>query len=171
MRQVKDWILGGLLAVTLTATASATDYQKGERAYSDKDYATAITILTPLAEAGDTKAQNLLGLMYEFGPEFGGGIKKDEAKAAKWYRRAAEAENPVAQYNLAVLYVEGRGVTRDFHLAYMWFSISANLGVERAAEDRASLARRMTSTQIDEARKITQQCRAQNYKNCEQLSP
>ena len=169
MKRIIMWVLGGLLAVMLIGTALA-DIEKGRRAYRDKDYATAITILTPLAEAGDAKAQNLLGLMYEFGPEFGGGIKKDEAKAAKWYRRAAEAENPVAQYNLAVLYVEGRGVTRDFHLAYMWFSISANLGVERAAEDRASLARRMTSTQIDEAQKITQQCRAQKYKNCEQLN-
>ena len=81
----------------------------------------------------------------------GKGVGNNWTEAVKWYRRAAEAGHHVAQYNLAVSYAEGRGVTRDFRLAYMWFSISGTFGVERAMEDRASLSRRMTSTQIDEA--------------------
>ena len=47
MKQIKNWILGGLLAVMLTATASAADYQKGWEALNSGDYTTALAEITP----------------------------------------------------------------------------------------------------------------------------
>ena len=60
------------------------------------------------AEQGDAAAQNDLGVMHVEGK----GVAKDEAEAAKWYRKAAEQGNAAAQRNLGVMYDEGRGVER-----------------------------------------------------------
>ena len=38
------------------------------------------------------------------------GVDKDEFEAVTWYRRAAEQGLPEAQYNLGVMYRQGRGV-------------------------------------------------------------
>ena len=51
MKQIKNWILGGLLAVMLTATASANNYEKGWDTYDANDPATTLAIFTPLASA------------------------------------------------------------------------------------------------------------------------
>ena len=84
MKQVETWILGGLLAVMLTATALAADLQKGWDAYDAGDYATALSILKPLAEAGNSDAQLTLSWMYDWGE----GVAQDHAEAAKWNRLA-----------------------------------------------------------------------------------
>ena len=70
MKQVKNWILGGLLAVVLAGiascapsydTASSTNLHRGMVAYGAGDYATAFAEWTPIAEAGDSIAQYFLG--------------------------------------------------------------------------------------------------------------
>ena len=38
---------------------------------------------------------------------------KDETEAAKWYRKAADQGNEFAQYGLATMYREGRGVAKN----------------------------------------------------------
>ena len=52
------------------------------------------------AEAGDADSQVELGLRYEKGE----GVAKDQAEAAKWYRKAAEQNYARAQNNLGVCY-------------------------------------------------------------------
>ena len=47
------------------------------------------------------------------------------AKAAKFYRLAAEQGNPQAQYNLALWYAEGDGGAPDLVAAHMWFNLAA----------------------------------------------
>jgi TPR repeat protein len=47
--------------------------QKGLTAYESGDYATALRELEPLAEQGNERAQNNLGVMYAFGQ----GVLKD----------------------------------------------------------------------------------------------
>src|ERR1035438_10255840 len=49
------------------------------------------------AEKGDAQSQYELGLSFHNGSL---GVAKDEAEAAKWYRKAAEQNDPQAQYNL-----------------------------------------------------------------------
>ena len=58
----------------------------------------------------------------------GSGVAADPAKAAKWFRSAAERGDPVGQLNLGDLYSRGLGVERDPVQAYVWFSLSAAQG-------------------------------------------
>ena len=53
-----------------------------------------------------------LGFMNEKGL---GGFSPDDAKAANWYRRGADAGSSQAMVNLATFYVDGRGgLTKDY---------------------------------------------------------
>lgn len=51
----------------------------------------------------------------------GRGVVRDEAEAAVWLGRAAEAGMTEAQVMLGELYLTGRGVPRDHQLAKSWF--------------------------------------------------
>jgi TPR repeat protein len=62
-----------------------------------------------LAKQGDAGAQFSLGCMYANG----NGVAKDEAKAAKWFRNAADQDHSGAQYNLGLIYQNGRGGAED----------------------------------------------------------
>nr|WP_314544394.1 TonB family protein [uncultured Massilia sp.] len=77
-----------------------------------------------LATAGDSAAQNRLGAWYEHGT-YG---EKDLAKAADWYRKAAESGNAIAQNNLGVLYHRGAGVLLDAKEAAYWYAKAAAQG-------------------------------------------
>ena len=124
MKQVKNWLLGGVLAVVLTAAASAADLQKGIDAFNAGDHATALTEFTSLAEAGDVDAQYNLGVMYHNGI----GVPQDNAQAVKWWRLAAEAGLADAQYNLGVMYHNGIGVPQDNAQAVKWWRLAAEAG-------------------------------------------
>ena len=198
MKQVKNWILGGLLAVMLTATASATSYvERVANPYFDGDYATTLAKITPLAEAGDAEAQYWLGDMYDHGR----GVDEDDAEAVKWYRLAAEQGNADAQYDLGRMYDWGYGVEQDDAEAVKWYRRAAESGqayaqhalgsryengrgVEkdiqlaymwyRLAADQGVLLRAETLGKLiygmTETKEMAKKCRAQNYKNCDKLA-
>ena len=58
--------------------------------------------------------------------------RKDYVTAAKLMRVAADQGNSVAQYELGVMYDEGRGVIQDYKEAVKWFRLSADQGNARA---------------------------------------
>ena len=70
------------------------------------------------AEAGDVKAQLELGFMYEVGT---GGAPRDPAEAIEWYRKAAVQGDAGAKHNVAKMYFEGKGVTKDYSAAASWY--------------------------------------------------
>ena len=76
------------------------------------------------AKQGNADAQNKLGVCYDFGF----GVEKDEASAAKWYRRAAEQGFAKAQYNIAGCYWMGRGVDKNPNEAEVWCIKAAEQG-------------------------------------------
>ena len=55
----------------------------------------------------------------------GRGVPADAKEASRWYRRAADADDIRAQYQLAQLYFDGTGVQRDYSAAYLWFALAA----------------------------------------------
>ena len=59
-------------------------------AYNGKNYTEALRLCRPLAEQGEFAAQNALGLMYLKGH----GVSQNDFAAAKWFRKAAEQEDP-----------------------------------------------------------------------------
>jgi TPR repeat protein len=72
------------------------------------------------ALAGDAKAQSNVGFLYELGgPDF----PQDFAKAAEWYRKAADQGYLLAVRNLANLYKEGKGVPQDYREAEKWYRV------------------------------------------------
>src|ERR1041384_6338872 len=59
----------------------------------------------------------------------------DYALAAKEFMADATQGNAVAQYNLGILYHDGRGVPKDFNEAVRWFRLAAEQGTAPGASD------------------------------------
>lgn len=62
----------------------------------------------------------------------GDGYVQDFAKAASYYKLAAEAGNVKAQNNLGACYAKGKGVPQDFCLAIAWYKKAAEHGDSQA---------------------------------------
>ena len=112
----------GFLALFSAATAGP--FEDGEAAYQRGDYAAAVQILRPLAEQGNARAQNNLGVMYGDGQ----GVSQDYVEARRWYLKAAANDDPKAEFNLGLLYARGRGVPKDYAEAGKWFQKAADHG-------------------------------------------
>ena len=142
---------------------AAAGFYEGEAAYKRGDFATALRELSPLANLGYAGAQYRLGVMYERGR----GVPQDYKTAAKWYRLAAEQGDALAQQSLGVMYGQGQGVAQDNIRAHMWSNIAASQGeTEAATKNRDLFAKLMTTSQIETAQKLAQECEKKNYKGC-----
>jgi TPR repeat protein len=101
--------------ISIEAQASAGT-ETARREYDRGNYAGALQQLQPLADAGDTGAQVLLGTMYANGR----GVPKDDVQADAWFWKAATAANMEAQLAIASAYADGRGVPQNDDLADYW---------------------------------------------------
>jgi TPR repeat protein len=118
-------------AVVFLAAAGAVaaeDFAAGMRAHLAKKYAESRQVFAALADAGDARAQFMMGTIHEQGL----GVPKDLAAAAVWYRRAADGGNASAQYNLGVFYQFGKGVAKDPAEAARLLQMAAEQGHGRA---------------------------------------
>ena len=95
-----------------------------------------------------------LGLKYTYGQ---GGVLQDYARAAFWFRRAAERGVAPAQVELALIYEKGMGVPQNNILAHMWLNLAALQGREDAKSHRDSVAKLMTPTEIAKAESLTRE--------------
>ena len=93
-------------------------------------YKAAFILLKQLAEQGDPKAQFELGAIYYF--PLDESIKKDINEAFKWYTKAALQGQVEAQYNLGVMYDQGKGVPKNYSDAYKWYKLAAEQGFANA---------------------------------------
>lgn len=105
-------------------SAEAENLAAADFAFKRGDYATVRQLVTPLADAGNAKAQNYLGVLYDNGY----GVRRDDAQAVAWYRKAADQGNAAAQYNLGRLYDNGHGVPQDDAQALAWYRKAAEQG-------------------------------------------
>src|SRR5262245_19557186 len=85
------------------------------------DYATALAIWEPLAQAGVARAQNNIGACFAEGL----GVARYAALAERWLTLAAEAGDRVVQRNLAALYFKGEGIAQDFTRAATLYRAAA----------------------------------------------
>ncbi len=97
---------------------------------------------------------------------FAKGVPQDYKTAVKWYRLAAKQGDADAQYNLGVMYHEGKGVIQDNVYAHIWWNISASQGVKNATKNRDILAKKMTPADISKAQRLAQKCVKKSYKWC-----
>ena len=81
------------------------------------------------AMAGDAKSQLLYGSLYEDGK---GGLEQNYKEAVFWYKKAADQGYAQAQYNLGLLYEDGRGIDQDYYEASQWYKRASNNGFSEA---------------------------------------
>src|SRR5262245_48639559 len=76
--------------------AVAGPWEDGMVAYNRGDYMPAVKLFRPLAQAGNAKAQNVMGVMYHKGE----GVARSSAKAFMWFSLAAKKGDAQAKTNL-----------------------------------------------------------------------
>src|SRR5262245_30934671 len=124
MRWVRLTALGLCLLLGVDYSAAA-DLESAKRAYEQKDYATAASAFTELAEQGNEEAQLSIGRMYMLGE----GVQKDRAQAEKWFKSAAGRGNAEAQFFLGSMYLLPQ---IDVAEGLKWLRLSADQGMQDA---------------------------------------
>ncbi len=100
------------------------------------------------------------------------GAAQDLARAADWYRKAANQNHPLAQFNLGMMYAQGQGMPCDDAQSVVWFRKAAGQGDAGAQFNlgkschRASFGRMLEDVPESkiEAYKWYQLAAAQGYK-------
>lgn len=133
------------------------------------------------ANNGDVNAQYSLAIVTDMNDE--------KVQSAKWFRMAAEQGHRRSQLILGAMYSMGEGVPKDLVLAYMWTSISNGTTKFLPAKDLSEvekqkylenkknlegmyaeiflrLERQMSTSQIVEAKKLTEACMARSFEKC-----
>ena len=119
-------LLGFILLLSLNLWADS--FEKGMKAYKNKNYIKALEWYQLSASEGNSEAQNKIGNLYYHG----NGVKKDYKEAFRWYKLSAYQGNLNGQYNLASSYYWGEGVNQDYKKAFKWFLPSAKKGDKEA---------------------------------------
>jgi hypothetical protein len=101
----------------------------GLQAYEAKNYRGALPALLEAAKRGYSRAQALLGIMYEEGRP---GVAVDLKQAVYWFERAAHQGHRAAQFGLGVMYEEGQGVAVNAPKAAQLYELSARQGFPQA---------------------------------------
>ena len=76
------------------------------------------------------------------------------------YRKAAEQGDAAAQYNLGLMYANGRGVPQDYVEAHKWLNLAATQGIKPAFENRNLVAKEMTPADVSLAQELAREWRA-----------
>jgi len=126
----------------------AQEYDDARKAYLDGDYAGALRILKPLAADGNSEAQKLLGVMYDYGH----GVKRDPQEALSWYLKSAKQGDPAVQYQVGAKYFRGDGTGQNYQEAARWWEQAANGGQMDAQFNLGLMYFRGLSVQADDRR-------------------
>jgi TPR repeat protein len=87
-------------------------------------------------------------------------------KALHWYKKAAEQNYALGQYNLGLLYVKGQGASRNYVRAHMWWNIAASDGYSNGKKGRDIVEKKMTPEAINKAQSLARECVKKKYKDC-----
>jgi TPR repeat protein len=88
-----------------------------------------VNALHAKAEAGDAHAMGRLGFSYRDGTR---GLAKNPREAFKWFKQAADHNDPPAATSCGVAYINGSGVERNHTRGISMISRAAALGSEHA---------------------------------------
>ncbi len=116
-------VLTLLFSLSITP-AFAQTVEDGWKAYDVGDYEQAKSIFIPLAEAGNAKAMNAIGLMQDEGNAF----PSNPELACDWYEKSAKAGYASGQNNIAVCFIRGEGRPTNFDKAIQWWERAAAQG-------------------------------------------
>ncbi|EDM72544.1 Sel1-like repeat [Roseobacter sp. AzwK-3b] len=127
---VRIWVVALLMSLSLLGCASIQEVQNDRAiaAYKAEDFGSALAIWSRLAEQGNARAQNNLGVMYSLGM----GVKQDKELAMTWFRKSAVQGYALAQANIADSYYNGDGAPQDYQEAARWYTLAALAGDNEA---------------------------------------
>jgi TPR repeat protein len=108
-----QWNLGGI-------------YASG-RGGIPQDFRQASSWCRKAATLGFAPAQSTLAGIYARSAAL-----ENREQAVFWWTKAAQQDDPEAQYNLGLMYSQGAGVAQDFEQAFSWFGQAAEQGVPSA---------------------------------------
>lgn len=114
-----------LLIVALLVTLHTSAYAEPPRVpvchrWVDESDAGRITELSAMAKQGNAQAQFNLATCYL--------VARNYQLAAFWYQKAAGLGLAEAQFNLGVLFSDGKGVARNLQQAVFWYRKAAEQG-------------------------------------------
>jgi serine/threonine protein kinase/gas vesicle protein len=121
-----------------------------DRAIAAKQYAEALAILKPLADAGSGQAQSRLGNLYAEGL----GVQRDYSAAREWYDKAARQGDINAALKLGAMYASGTGTDRNSYLAYVYDGMAARLGSNSAKPEMEKAAASMQPAERQQADRL-----------------
>ena len=101
----------------------------------------------------------------------GEGVTQDGMEAVRWFRAAAEQDDPRGELNLAMAHWMGLGIPRDVIEAYLWASLSAAKGNEEGKELQAAIRQEMTPSQIAKAQRLAKVSKAYTPSSLPQSKP
>lgn len=110
---------------------------------------TAKDLLSRAADAGNRIAMHDLGHYYATGAD---GASPDLQQAVKWFSMAAERGVLDSQFNLAVLYQGGSGVTLSLEEAYVWYAIAGAQGDKMATQRSQAVALELSEDGLAKAK-------------------
>lgn len=87
-------------------------------------HASGINLVASDESSGPKDAEAQFSLAQKFGT----GPDSDPARAMQWYRKAAEQGHCTAQFHLALMCAQGKGVVRNEAAALMWLRRAAEAG-------------------------------------------
>lgn len=111
-----------LFCVLVVTPVYAQTVDEGYAAYDAGDYDKAKQIFHRLAERGDARAMNAIGLLYEWGKAYPVNLKL----SCDWYEKAAQKGYVSGQHNLSTCYQYGTGRRISYKKMIYW--------AEKAAE-------------------------------------
>ena len=120
-------ILVATIAAVVLSACSALEEAQNERAreaYIAGDYQEALETWSRLADKGNARAQNNMGVLYSQGK----GVERDDETALVWFRKSAQQGFVLAQANLGDSYFQGDVAPQDYERAAQWYALSARGG-------------------------------------------
>ena len=107
---------------------AASPMEAARQAFQAEDYAEALRLAAPPAQAGELEAQMFLGKLYSLGL----GTGRNPERAFACFQDAARQGDAEAQYLCAQMYRKGEGVPPDLEAACSWYEKAAEQGHAKA---------------------------------------
>ena len=126
-------------------------FEQGAACEESGDYQQALEWYAKAAVQDFAPAQVNLGALYAEGQ----GVQQNFQEAMKWYQKAADQGYAPAQFNLGIMCILDQGnLTKDYFMAYIWFSRAALQGDEDAGRAKEEVKRQLTANQLIQAEQI-----------------
>jgi TPR repeat protein len=123
------------VAIIASAVANADEKKRISDAIKGMDFQQRFEFLLPLAEAGDSEAQYLVGnLLYR-----GQGVEKNLSESTRWIIESANQGHPDALYHLGTQYLHGIGVQTDTNIMIELWQKAAKMGNAWAQEELGTI--------------------------------